>query len=329
MRQEDAAPAPITVERISHLINDKGIDPAIARIDLEPVKAKLQDMEDGLGWTAEQCDAAEVMYKRFLHLNKKFPNFVLVPSRMIDSVWHQHILDTRAYHRDSEQIFGEYLHHNPYLEQRNGLDDWDTLRAFEGTQKAYLREFGEAMTPGSNVYASSGKPKCGMSCFPAGTRILQPGMRTKPIEEVEVGDRVMCYDGSKLTEDTVEEIESPTRDHLYTLTFENGDRLQLTNEHPLYTTLGLKSLSPISTEQENPELIVGTLKIGDRVKTAAGHQKLIGVELVSGEVQTYNLKRLTNFSCYYVNGFLAHNKAVLTDAVTSSVSPAERTLVSA
>ena len=144
-------------------------------------------------------------------------------------------------------------------------------------------------------------------------------MRTKPIEEVELGDRVMCYDGSNLIEDTVEEIESPLRDHLYTLTFENGDRLQLTNEHPLYTTLGLKSLSPASTEQENPELIVGTLKVGDRVK----------VGFVSGEVQTYNLKRLTNFSCYYANGFLAHNKAALSDAVTSSVSHAGHVLVSA
>src|SRR5205807_2137825 len=123
--------------------------------------------------------------------------------------------------------------------------------------------------------------------------------------------------------------ESPLRDHLYTLTFENGDRLQLTNEHPLYTTLGLKSLSPASTEQENPELIVGTLKVGDRVKTEIGYQKLIKVGFVSGEVQTYNLKRLTNFSCYYANGFLAHNKAALSDAVTSSVSHAGHVLVSA
>lgn len=319
MRHKDATPAPITSDRISYLQNDKGIDSAIARIDLEFVKAKLQDVEDGLGWNAEQCDEAEVMYKRFLHLNKRFPNFVLVPSRMIDHVWHQHILDTRAYHRDSETIFGAYFHHNPYLGERNGLDDQDTLRAFEETGKAYLREFGEAMLPSSNVYVSAGKCKCAQSCFAAGTMILVPGMSTKPIEEVEVGDRVLCWDGASLVEDTVEETESPVRDHLYTLTFENGDRLQLTNEHPLYTTLGLKSLSPLSTEQENPELLVGTLRVGDKVRTAVGYQKLIRVEFISGAVQTYNLKRLTNFSCYYVNGLLAHNKAALTDAVASGV----------
>jgi Hint module/Glycine-rich domain-containing protein-like len=334
MKQEATAPAPITRERISYLENDKGIDPTISGIDLELVKAKLQDVEDGLGWTVEQCDAAEVMYKRFLHLNKRFPNSMLVPSRMIDHVWHQHILDTRAYHRDTAKIFGGYFHHNPYLGQRNGMDDRDTLLAFEETHNVYLREFGEAMITGSPVYekCSNCRPgecaKCAQSCFPAGTRVLQPGLKTKPIETIEVGDRVMCYDGSNLVEDTVEEIESPKRDHLYTLTFENDESLQLTDEHPIYTTLGLKSVSPISTEQENPELIVGTLKVGDRVKTRDGYQKLIKIRFTSGDVQTYNLKKLTNFSCYFVNGFLAHNKATLNGIVTSGVSREERTLMS-
>ena len=67
-------PEPITLERISYLINTKGIDPNIANLDLEMVKMKLMDTEEGLGWTAEQCEIAEVEYKRFLHLNKKFPD---------------------------------------------------------------------------------------------------------------------------------------------------------------------------------------------------------------------------------------------------------------
>src|SRR5207302_4366910 len=134
MRQENATPAPIAIDRISYLETEKGIDPTIARIDLEPVKAKLQDIDDGVGWTAEQCDEAEVMYKRFLQLNKKFPNFILVPTRIIDNVWHQHILDTRAYHKDSEKIFGAYFHHNPSLGPRNGLDEQDTLRPCEETR---------------------------------------------------------------------------------------------------------------------------------------------------------------------------------------------------
>ena len=98
-------PEPITVERISYLINQKGIDPAIAHLDLEMIKMKLKDTEEGLGWTDEQCDVAEVEYKRFLHLNKKFPDFPIVPHKTMDLMWHQHILDTRAYHEDSQNVF--------------------------------------------------------------------------------------------------------------------------------------------------------------------------------------------------------------------------------
>lgn len=150
--------------------------------------------------------------------------------------------------------------------------------------------------------------------------ILMAGMTLKPIEQIEPGDVVMGHDSSRLVEDTVEEIESPVRDHLYTLTFETGEVLSLTNEHPLYTALGLKSLSPNSTELENPELVVGTLRVGDRVKTATGFTKLTNVRFVRGNVQTYNLKRLTNLNCYFANGFLAHNKASFAQDETVAIS---------
>ena len=33
----------------------------------------------------------------------------------MDAFWHQHILDTVAYQRDTVQIFGYFLHHFPYF----------------------------------------------------------------------------------------------------------------------------------------------------------------------------------------------------------------------
>ena len=115
-------PEPITVERVSYLINKKGIDPTIAIIDLEMVKMKLQDTEEGLGWTVDQCDEAEIEYKRFLQLNKKFPDISIVPHTTMDLMWHQHILDTRAYHNDSDTVFGQYFHHFPYFGIRSESD---------------------------------------------------------------------------------------------------------------------------------------------------------------------------------------------------------------
>lgn len=134
-------PEPITEERISYLIENKGIESIIASIDLEMVKMKLQDTEEGLGWTQEQCDEAEIEYKRFLHLNKKFSNATIVPHGVMDDMWHQHILDTRAYHKDCETVFGEYLHHFPYFGIRSEADKHDLDLAFEGTQRFYEEEF--------------------------------------------------------------------------------------------------------------------------------------------------------------------------------------------
>ena len=145
LQQILTTPKPITIERISYLINKKGIDPTIASIDLEMVKMKLMDTDEGLGWTEEQCDIAEVEYKRFLHLNKKFPDFPIVPHTSMDLMWHQHILDTRAYHSDCNKVFGEYFHHFPYFGIRSEEDKNDLTSAFEETQIIYANQFGSEM----------------------------------------------------------------------------------------------------------------------------------------------------------------------------------------
>ena len=92
-------PDPISLERTSFLINMKNIDPAIAEINLEMIKMKMQEAEEGENWTQEQCDSAEIEYKRFLNLCKIFGKGI-APNKIMDTVWHYHILDTKAYAED-------------------------------------------------------------------------------------------------------------------------------------------------------------------------------------------------------------------------------------
>lgn len=138
-------PEPISVERISFLINEKGISPEIAAIDLEMIKMKMSLPDEGEGWTKEQCDDAEVEYKRFLHMNKKFLKSAIVPTDVIDTMWHYHILDTRAYHKDSEKVFGGYFHHFPYFGLRGNEDKQNLISSFEITKVIYEEEFKEKM----------------------------------------------------------------------------------------------------------------------------------------------------------------------------------------
>jgi len=37
----------------------------------------------------------------------------LAPSREVDALWHNFILNTRSYHRFCQAVYGEYLHHVP------------------------------------------------------------------------------------------------------------------------------------------------------------------------------------------------------------------------
>ena len=122
-----------------------GLDHDIAAVDLEMVKMKLRDPDDGAGWTEEQCESAELEYKRFLHLNRKHVGVAIVPNKIMDMMWHFHILDTRRYALDSERLFGGYFHHFPYFGMRGREDEENLRRAFDATQRLYGREFGEPM----------------------------------------------------------------------------------------------------------------------------------------------------------------------------------------
>lgn len=103
----------ISVETISKLIR-AGVDPSVASIDLELVKLELKLIK---GWSNTVCEVAELEYKRHLTLIlwNKHLSYPIVPTVLVDEVWHKHILDTRAYHDDMEHVFGGYIHHFPFL----------------------------------------------------------------------------------------------------------------------------------------------------------------------------------------------------------------------
>ena len=139
-------PDPIGIGRIGFLVSKK-IDPDIAEIDLEMVKMKMADADEGAGWTQEQCEDAEIEYKRYLALSRKFPypKHSIVPNKIMDTMWHYHILDTRAYCQDCEKVFGRYFHHFPYFGMRGEEDASNLQRAFNKTEGLYELMFGEKM----------------------------------------------------------------------------------------------------------------------------------------------------------------------------------------
>lgn len=150
-------PEPINIERISYLINTKNIDANIAALDLEMIKMKLREPEEGENWSLAQCDSAEIEYKRYLHLCLVYGKGI-VPNKIQDKFWHFHILDTRAYHKDCENIFGYYMHHFPYFGMRGEQDAKDLEHSFYKTKELYLKTFGE------EIARHSQEMKCWHDC---------------------------------------------------------------------------------------------------------------------------------------------------------------------
>lgn len=52
-------------------------------------------------------------YGCFLCLMSLYPDRPLVPTPILDQVWHVHILDTQRYRRDCLALFGQFIDHQP------------------------------------------------------------------------------------------------------------------------------------------------------------------------------------------------------------------------
>jgi hypothetical protein len=111
-------------------------------------------------WTSELCDEVESLYRRFLALNARYPDRKICPTGPIDAFWHAHILDTHAYMRDCEVVFGEYLHHFPYFGMRDPDDRAALENAFRESIEMFITHFGIDPTAGDTLARSCSSQRC-------------------------------------------------------------------------------------------------------------------------------------------------------------------------
>jgi len=157
----------------------------------------------------------------------------------------------------------------------------------------------------------------GGSCFPAGTMISMADGSKKPIEKVVIGDQVLSYNtfSSEFRTGTVLELEAPVREGLYTIVFKDGGSIEVTNEHPFYTTkatgeVGWASIIPEETYKETKTIDnVLELSVGDSIMRQDGSwAEIVAITYDHGTVQTYNLKEVSTYDNFFADELLAHNK---------------------
>ena len=137
-RSLDGTSAEARIPTMSDFI---AFSPRVGEIDLGPIKYKLVNPDDGLGWSLAKADLIEMEYRQFLDIVLTNGGEVIVPSKDVDKFWHAHILDTRKYASDCQSIFGFFLHHFPYLGSRGAADKKVLASEFEKSTRLMAWRF--------------------------------------------------------------------------------------------------------------------------------------------------------------------------------------------
>lgn len=129
----------------------------VGRLDFTLLKRKLTEEK---GWTPDLCDEVEDLYRKFLALTARYRDEKICPTGPIDTFWHAHILDTRAYARDCEAVFGELLHHFPYFGMRGPEDEAALERTFRASVEKFILHFGIDPTAGDTRARGCSSQRC-------------------------------------------------------------------------------------------------------------------------------------------------------------------------
>jgi hypothetical protein len=133
----------------------------IDALDLEPIAFKLMHPEAGQTvMTLAEADQRVTLYRSYLKLCAWYPHDDIVPSGVIDDVWHTHILDTGKYAADSTAALGYFLNHFPYFGMRGEADVAAWQAAYARTRELFRQHFGIELTGGAGESCHNGGSDC-------------------------------------------------------------------------------------------------------------------------------------------------------------------------
>lgn len=117
-----------------------------------------------MGWSDDQTAQIFAEYLRYLNIAQANPKVMVVPSVLIDEIWHDHILHTKQYFSDCIAMFGNYMHHLPEKDPLAGGVKPD----IQETLALYTKMFNE--TPPIQVWGCcAGSKECsGSTCQACG-----------------------------------------------------------------------------------------------------------------------------------------------------------------
>lgn len=147
------------------------------------------------------------------------------------------------------------------------------------------------------------------SMLAAGTQITMFDDKTKGIEEVVVGDKILVYNlQDKVYEEVkVKNINKVMVNRLVRITLDNGIQLDMTADQPLYGEKGWVSVYPELTAQNPKYEKVSRCEIGEFILLynikSTDYVEITVIQGILEPVDTYALE-LESDGVYVANGFL-------------------------
>lgn len=139
-------------------------------------KAFASKLSRKLGWTSAFSQQVIGEYKKFLYMGV-VSDFPVTPSRVIDQIWHEHLLFSRGYREFCRDILQHDFDHNPELVPS---DDQTSVFSAQYTATLSLYEAEFNMRPPEAIW---GSPKFASDAKPQGNRDGRPvrGVRSKEV----------------------------------------------------------------------------------------------------------------------------------------------------
>jgi len=149
-------------------------------------------------------------------------------------------------------------------------------------------------------------------CFAKGTKIQLSNYSQINIEDLKPGDSVITYDfkNNKSKASIVEKLEAVKHLGLVTYTFENGDKITSTQDHPFkIREKGWSSLMPEKSKNYKGFEVINKIKLGDLFLTIDSNKKLasnklLKIEYIDGEIETYTISKLNSGDNFIANGLI-------------------------
>jgi len=108
-------------------------------LDMSKVKARLIDPNKH-GLSEQSAESAISAFKRFFFL-AGVEGPPLVPTKVIDNVWHEFLMFTQDYEKACRTLFNKFVHHEP----STGTPDEAAIlkKAFMRTQSLHQKHFNQ------------------------------------------------------------------------------------------------------------------------------------------------------------------------------------------